>query len=186
MILVTGAAGFIGSNFVLDWLAAGDEPVVSLDALTYAGNLENLASLQNDPRHTFIQGSIGDYDLVSQLLTKYQPRAILNFAAESHVDRSIHGPGEFIQTNVVGTYHLLEATRNYWSKLSEPAKSAFRFLHVSTDEVYGSLSPADPPFAETNRYEPNSPYSASKAASDHLVRAWHHTCLLYTSDAADE
>ncbi len=175
MILVTGAAGFIGSNFVLDWLAACDEPVVSLDALTYAGNLENLASLQNDPRHTFIQGSIGDYDLVSALLTKHQPRAILNFAAESHVDRSIHGPGEFIQTNVVGTYHLLEATRNYWSSLSEPAKSVFRFLHVSTDEVYGSLSPTAPPFAETNRYEPNSPYSASKAASDHLVRAWHHT-----------
>ncbi len=175
MILVTGAAGFIGSNFVLDWLAACDEPVVSLDALTYAGNLENLASLQNDPRHTFVQGSIGDYDLVSQLLAKHQPRAILNFAAESHVDRSIHGPGEFIQTNVVGSYQLLEATRNYWSQLAEPAKSAFRFLHVSTDEVYGSLSPTDPPFAETNRYEPNSPYSASKAASDHLVRAWHHT-----------
>ncbi len=175
MILVTGAAGFVGSNFVLDWLAACDESVVSLDALTYAGNLENLASLQNDPRHTFIQGSIGDYDLVSALLTKHQPRAILNFAAESHVDRSIHGPGEFIQTNVVGTYHLLEATRNCWSSLSEPAKSGFRFLHVSTDEVYGSLSPTDPPFAETNRYEPNSPYSASKAASDHLVRAWHHT-----------
>jgi dTDP-glucose 4,6-dehydratase len=175
MILVTGAAGFIGSNFVLDWLAAGDEPVVSLDALTYAGNLENLASLQNDPRHTFVRGSIGDYDLVRQILAKHQPRAILNFAAESHVDRSIHGPGEFIQTNVVGTYHLLEATRNYWSSLFEPAKSAFRFLHVSTDEVYGSLSPTDPPFAETNRYEPNSPYSASKAASDHLVRAWHHT-----------
>jgi dTDP-glucose 4,6-dehydratase len=175
MILVTGAAGFIGSNFVLDWLAGSDEPVVSLDALTYAGNLENLASLQNDPRHTFIQGSIGDYDLVSRLLARYQPRAILNFAAESHVDRSIHGPGEFIQTNVVGTYHLLEATRNYWSSLSQPTKTVFRFLHVSTDEVYGSLSPTDPPFAETNRYEPNSPYSASKAASDHLVRAWHHT-----------
>ncbi len=175
MVLVTGAAGFIGSNFVLDWFAGCDEPVVSLDALTYAGNLENLASLQNDPGHTFVRGSIGDYDLVSQLLAKHQPRAILNFAAESHVDRSIHGPGEFIQTNVVGTYHLLEATRNYWSSLSEPAKSAFRFLHVSTDEVYGSLSPTDPPFAETNRYEPNSPYSASKAASDHLVRAWHHT-----------
>ena len=175
MILVTGAAGFIGSNFVLDWLAACDESVVSLDALTYAGNLENLASLQNDPRHTFVQGSIGDYDLVSQLLTKHQPRAILNFAAESHVDRSIHGPGEFIQTNVVGTYNLLEAARGYWSQLPEPAKSAFRFLHVSTDEVYGSLSPTDPPFSETRRYEPNSPYSASKAASDHLVRAWHHT-----------
>jgi dTDP-glucose 4,6-dehydratase len=175
MILVTGAAGFIGSNFVLDWLAGCDEPVVSLDALTYAGNLENLVSLQHDPRHTFVQGSIGDFELVSQLLAKHQPRAILNFAAESHVDRSIHGPGEFIQTNVVGTYNLLEAARGYWSQLPEPAKSAFRFLHVSTDEVYGSLSPNDPPFAETKRYEPNSPYSASKAASDHLVRAWHHT-----------
>ncbi len=175
MILVTGAAGFIGSNFVLDWLAGCDEPVVSLDALTYAGNLENLASLQHDPRHTFVQGSIGDFELVGQLLAKHQPRAILNFAAESHVDRSIHGPGEFIQTNVVGTYNLLEAARGYWSQLPEPAKSAFRFLHVSTDEVYGSLSPTDPPFAETKRYEPNSPYSASKAASDHLVRAWHHT-----------
>ena len=175
MILVTGAAGFIGSNFVLDWLSGCDEPVVSLDALTYAGNLENLASLQNDPRHTFVRGSIGDSQLVSELLAKHQPRAILNFAAESHVDRSIHGPGEFIQTNVVGTYNLLEAARRYWSQLPEPAKSAFRFLHVSTDEVYGSLSPTDPPFAETKRYEPNSPYSASKAASDHLVRAWHHT-----------
>jgi dTDP-glucose 4,6-dehydratase len=175
MILVTGAAGFIGSNFVLDWLAGSDEPVVSLDALTYAGNLENLASLQNDPRHTFVRGSIGDSQLVSELLAKHQPRAILNFAAESHVDRSIHGPGEFIQTNVVGTYNLLEAARGYWSQLLEPAKSAFRFLHVSTDEVYGSLSPTAPPFAETKRYEPNSPYSASKAASDHLVRAWHHT-----------
>jgi dTDP-glucose 4,6-dehydratase len=175
MILVTGAAGFIGSNFVLDWLAGCEEPVVSLDALTYAGNLENLASLQHDPRHTFVRGSIGDSQLVSELLAKHQPRAILNFAAESHVDRSIHGPGEFIQTNVVGTYNLLEAVRGYWSQLPEPAKSAFRFLHVSTDEVYGSLSPTDPPFAETNRYEPNSPYSASKAASDHLVRAWHHT-----------
>jgi dTDP-glucose 4,6-dehydratase len=175
MILVTGAAGFIGSNFVLDWLAGCDEPVVSLDALTYAGNLENLAPLQHDPRHTFVRGSIGDSQLVSELMVKHQPRAILNFAAESHVDRSIHGPGEFIQTNVVGTYNLLEAARGYWSQLPEPAKSAFRFLHVSTDEVYGSLSPTDPPFAETKRYEPNSPYSASKAASDHLVRAWHHT-----------
>jgi dTDP-glucose 4,6-dehydratase len=175
MILVTGAAGFIGSNFVVDWLAGCDEPVVSLDALTYAGNLENLASLQNDPRHIFVRGSIGDSQLVSELLVTHQPRAILNFAAESHVDRSIHGPGEFVQTNVVGTYNLLEAARGYWSELPEPAKSAFRFLHVSTDEVYGSLSPRDPPFAETKRYEPNSPYSASKAASDHLVRAWHHT-----------
>jgi len=187
VILVTGAAGFIGSNFVLDWLANVDEPVISLDALTYAGNLENLASLQNDPRHTFVHGSIGDYDLVSQLLAKHQPRAILNFAAESHVDRSIHGPGEFIQTNVVGTYHLLQAALAFFKSLPEesdpeagqadarPSQKQFRFLHVSTDEVYGSLSPTDPPFAETNRYEPNSPYSASKAASDHLVRAWHHT-----------
>ena len=199
MILVTGAAGFIGSNFVLDWLAACDEPVVSLDALTYAGNLENLASLRNDPRHTFVRGSIGDYDLVSQLLAKYQPRAILNFAAESHVDRSIRGPGEFIQTNVVGTYHLLEATRNYWSSLSQPTKTAFRFLHVSTDEVYGSLG-ATGHFTETSAYDPHSPYSASKAASDHIARAWSDTyglpvmvtncsnnygpyqfCLLYTS-----
>jgi dTDP-glucose 4,6-dehydratase len=175
MILVTGAAGFIGSNFVLDWLAQSDEPVVNLDALTYAGNLENLASLEGDTRHIFIKGSIGDFELVAKLLAEYQPRAIVNFAAESHVDRSIHGPEDFIQTNIVGTFHLLEAVRAYWNGLADEAKANFRFLHVSTDEVYGSLTKEDPAFAETNRYEPNSPYSASKAASDHLVRAYHHT-----------
>lgn len=175
MILVTGGAGFIGSNFVLDWLAKSDEPVINLDALTYAGNLENLASLRGDPRHLFVQGDIGDFDLVARLLAKRQPRAVVNFAAESHVDRSIHGPEDFIQTNIVGTFRLLEAVRAYWGALAEEAKAAFRFLHVSTDEVYGSLAKDDPPFSETNRYEPNSPYSASKAASDHLVRAYHHT-----------
>jgi dTDP-glucose 4,6-dehydratase len=175
MILVTGGAGFIGSNFVIDWLIQSDEAVINLDALTYAGNRENLASLQGDHRHIFIHGDIGDSALVGELLAKYQPRAIVNFAAESHVDRSIHGPGEFIQTNIVGTFTLLEAVRAYWSKLADPAKNNFRFLHVSTDEVYGSLSKTDPAFSETNRYEPNSPYSASKAASDHLVRAYHHT-----------
>jgi len=175
MVLITGAAGFIGSNFVLDWLAQSDEPVVNLDALTYAGNLENLASLEGDNRHIFIKGSIGDFDLVAKLLAEYQPRAIINFAAESHVDRSIHGPEDFIQTNIVGTFHLLEAVRAYWNGLEDEAKASFRFLHVSTDEVYGSLTKEDPAFAETNRYEPNSPYSASKAASDHLVRAYHHT-----------
>jgi dTDP-glucose 4,6-dehydratase len=175
MILVTGAAGFIGSNFVLDWLAQSDESVVNLDALTYAGNLENLASLEGDSRHIFTKGSIGDFDLVAKLLAEYQPRAIVNFAAESHVDRSIHGPEDFIQTNIVGTFHLLEAVRAYWNGLADEAKANFRFLHVSTDEVYGSLTKEDPAFAETNRYEPNSPYSASKAASDHLVRAYHHT-----------
>ena len=174
-LLVTGAAGFIGSNFVLDWLAGGGEPVVSLDKLTYAGNLENLASLANDPRHSFVQGDISDLELLERLLAEHRPRAVINFAAESHVDRSIHGPGEFIQTNVVGTFRLLEAVRGYWAGLPEADKTSFRFLHVSTDEVYGSLSPTEPPFAETHRYEPNSPYSASKAASDHLVRAWHHT-----------
>ncbi len=175
MILVTGAAGFIGSNFVLDWLSQSDESILNLDALTYAGNLENLASLQGDARHLFVQGSIGDFDLVSRLLTEHQPRAVVNFAAESHVDRSIHGPEDFIQTNIVGTFRLLEAVRAYWNKLGDKAKGAFRFLHVSTDEVYGSLDKTDPAFRETNRYEPNSPYSASKAASDHLVRAYHHT-----------
>ena len=175
MILVTGGAGFIGGNFVLDWLADSDEPVVNLDKLTYAGNLQTLASLKDNPKHIFVQGDIGDAQLVAQLLAKYQPRAVVNFAAESHVDRSIHGPSDFIQTNVVGTFNLLESVRAYWNNLSEPQKSAFRFLHVSTDEVYGTLAADDPPFAETNRYEPNSPYSASKAASDHLVRAWHHT-----------
>ena len=175
MILVTGGAGFIGGNFVLDWLAGSDESVVNLDKLTYAGNLQTLASLKDNPKHIFVQGDIGDAQLVSQLLAKYQPRAVVNFAAESHVDRSIHGPSDFIQTNVVGTFNLLESVRAYWNNLSEPQKSAFRFLHVSTDEVYGTLAANNPPFAETNRYEPNSPYSASKAASDHLVRAWHHT-----------
>jgi len=175
MILVTGGAGFIGSNFVLDWLAQSDEPVVNLDKLTYAGNLENLASLQGDARHTFVHGDLGDRALVDQLLAQHRPRALLHFAAESHVDRSIHGPEDFIQTNIVGTFRLLEAVRAYWSGLPEPEKAAFRFLHVSTDEVYGTLSPQDPPFAESKAYEPNSPYSASKAASDHLVRAWHHT-----------
>ena len=175
MLLITGGAGFIGSNFVLDWLAQSDELVINLDALTYAGNLENLASLDGDARHIFVKGSIGDFDLVAGLLARYKPRAIVNFAAESHVDRSIHGPEDFIQTNIVGTFHLLEAVRAYWGGLGDADKAAFRFLHVSTDEVYGSLSKDDPAFSETNRYEPNSPYSASKAASDHLVRSYHHT-----------
>ena len=175
MILVTGGAGFIGANFVLDWLAQSQEPVLNLDKLTYAGNLENLAALANDPRHVFVQGDIGDAELVARLLAQYQPRAVLNFAAESHVDRSIHGPEDFIQTNVVGTMRLLQAVRHYWQSLAQAPQAAFRFLHVSTDEVYGSLSKTDPAFVETNKLEPNSPYSASKAASDHLVRAWHHT-----------
>lgn len=175
MILVTGGAGFIGGNFVLDWLGTSDEPVVNLDKLTYAGNLETLASLQGDARHTFVQGDIGDRALLDRLLAQHQPRAVINFAAESHVDRSIHGPEDFIQTNVLGTFRLLEAVRLHWQALPAPEKEAFRFLHVSTDEVYGSLGPGDSAFAESNRYEPNSPYSASKAASDHLVRAWHHT-----------
>ncbi len=174
-LLVTGGAGFIGANFVLDWLAASDEPVINLDKLTYAGNPETLASLQGDARHQLVQGDIGDADLVSRLLAQHRPRAVVNFAAESHVDRSIHGPGEFIETNIVGTFRLLESVRGYWSGLAEDAKASFRFLHVSTDEVYGSLAKDEPAFAETHRYEPNSPYSASKAASDHLVRAWHHT-----------
>lgn len=174
-LLVTGAAGFIGANFVLDWLASSQEPIINLDKLTYAGNLETLSSLQGDARHVFVQGDIGDAELVNRLLAEHQPRAVLNFAAESHVDRSIHGPGDFIETNIVGTFRLLESVRGYWSALPESGKSAFRFLHVSTDEVYGSLAKDDPAFAETHRYEPNSPYSASKAASDHLVRAWHHT-----------
>jgi dTDP-glucose 4,6-dehydratase len=174
-ILVTGGAGFIGSNFVLDWLAESNETVVNLDKLTYAGNLQNLATVADNPYHIFLQGDIGDAELITRLLQEHQPRAVLNFAAESHVDRSIHGPGEFIQTNIVGTFHLLESVRAYWGALGADAKAAFRFLHVSTDEVYGSLAKTDPAFAETNRYEPNSPYSASKAASDHLVRAYHHT-----------
>lgn len=174
-ILVTGSAGFIGANFVLDWLAQSDEKVINLDKLTYAGNLQNLATVKDDPRHIFVHGDIGDETLVPALLAQYQPRAIINFAAESHVDRSIHGPEDFIQTNIVGTFRLLESTRAYWSKLPETDKQQFRFLHVSTDEVYGSLAPTDPAFTENNKYEPNSPYSASKAASDHLVRAYHHT-----------
>ena len=175
MILVTGGAGFIGSNFVLDWLAGSDEPVINLDKLTYAGNIKNLKSVDADPRHIFARGDIGDQALVASLLEKYQPRAILNFAAESHVDRSIKSPGEFIATNVNGTFSLLEAARTYWMSLQGPARDAFRFLHVSTDEVYGTLGPDDAPFSESTPYAPNSPYSASNAASDHLVRAYHHT-----------
>ena len=211
-LLVTGGAGFIGANFVLDWLDTSDEPIINLDKLTYAGNPETLASLQGDARHQLVQGDIGDRALVSRLLDEHRPRAVVNFAAESHVDRSIHGPGEFIQTNIVGTFNLLEAVRAYWQTMPESrvdprvrgddagikpgdgagikpgddagmkpeddqhlTQSSFRFLHVSTDEVYGSLAQDDPAFTETHRYEPNSPYSASKAASDHLVRAWHHT-----------
>jgi dTDP-glucose 4,6-dehydratase len=175
MILVTGGAGFIGANFVLDWLSQSDETVINLDKLTYAGNLESLSSLEDDSRHIFVQGDIGDFSLVTQILAQHQPRAVINFAAESHVDRSIHGPEDFIQTNIVGTFHLLEAVRAYWNQLEDGTKQRFRFHHVSTDEVYGSLSKDDPAFSETNRYEPNSPYSASKAGSDHLVRAYHHT-----------
>lgn len=175
MILVTGGAGFIGANFVLDWLALHDEPVINLDKLTYAGNLETLASLEGDARHVFVQGDIGDAALLTRLLAEHRPRAVVHFAAESHVDRSIHGAEDFIQTNVVGTFRLLEAVRAHWSALPDADKAAFRFLHVSTDEVYGSLAPDAPAFTETHTYEPNSPYSASKAASDHLVRAWHHT-----------
>jgi len=180
MILVTGGAGFIGANFVLDWLAATGEPVVNLDLLTYAGNLGNLASLANDARHEFVRGDIGDAALVPALLAKARPRAIVNFAAETHVDRSIHGPAAFIQTNVVGTFGLLEAARAWWTALPAPERAAFRFVHVSTDEVYGSLAVADPAFRETTAYSPNSPYSASKAAADHLVRAYHHTYGLPT------
>ena len=175
MIFVTGGAGFIGVNFILDWLQEHDEPVVNIDKLTYAGNLESLATLQDDSRHIFVHTDIGDTTVIPELLAKYQPRAVINFAAESHVDRSIHSPEDFIQTNVVGTFHLLESVRSYWSQLEEQNKADFRFLHVSTDEVYGSLAKDDPAFTELHRYEPNSPYSASKAASDHLVRSYHHT-----------
>jgi dTDP-glucose 4,6-dehydratase len=176
MILVTGGAGFIGGNFVLDWLSnPSAEGIINLDQLTYAGNLATLDSLKQDPRHIFIHGDIGDKELVAKLLKEHQPRAIVNFAAESHVDRSIHGPAEFVQTNIVGTFNLLECAREYWNSLEDGAKEKFRFHHVSTDEVYGSLSASDPAFTEANPYEPNSPYSASKAASDHLVRAWFHT-----------
>lgn len=174
-ILVTGGAGFIGANFVLDWVREEAGAVVNLDKLSYAGNMESLAPIVSDPRHIFVQGDIGDARLVGSLLKEHRPRAVVNFAAESHVDRSIHGPRDFIQTNIVGTFELLEAVRGYWNELGEEEKAAFRFLHVSTDEVYGSLKKGDPAFTETNRYEPNSPYSASKAASDHLVRAYHHT-----------
>ena len=174
-ILVTGGAGFIGANFVLQWIAKSGTPVVNLDKLTYAGNLANLASLSGDARHIFVQGDIGATPVVAKLLAEYRPCAVLNFAAESHVDRSIHGAGEFIETNVAGTFRLLEAVRGYWQALPAGEKEAFRFLHVSTDEVYGSLGPADPAFTEDHNYQPNSPYSASKAGSDHLVRAWHHT-----------
>ncbi len=174
-VFVTGGAGFIGSNFVLDWLRQDDESVINLDKLTYAGDLANLAALQADERHKFVRGDIGDTALVSGLLAEHKPRAVVNLAAESHVDRSIHGPGEFIQTNVVGTFRLLESVRAYWNGLDADAKASFRFLHVSTDEVYGSLAKDAAAFSETDRYEPNSPYAASKAASDHLVRAYHHT-----------
>jgi dTDP-glucose 4,6-dehydratase len=175
MILVTGGAGFIGSNFVIDWLANHDEAVLNLDALTYAGNLENLSALAGDARHVFVRGDICDRPLLDRLLASHRPRAVLHFAAESHVDRSIHGPGAFVRTNVEGTFTLLEAARAYWSTLGDAERSAFRFHHVSTDEVYGSLGADAPAFTETHLYQPNSPYSASKAASDHLVRAWFHT-----------
>ncbi|QDX22993.1 dTDP-glucose 4,6-dehydratase [Pandoraea pnomenusa] len=175
MIFVTGGAGFIGANFVLDWLSQHDEPVVTIDKLTYAGNLANLASLEHDSRHHFAQVDICDRVALDRLYAEHRPRAVLHFAAESHVDRSIHGPGDFVQTNIVGTFTMLEAARAYWGSLAGEARDAFRFLHVSTDEVYGSLSPTDPVFTETTPYAPNSPYSASKAGSDHLVRAYHHT-----------
>ena len=174
-ILVTGGAGFIGSNFVRDWCAQSDEAVLNLDRLTYAGNVENLASLEGNPQHQWIVGDINDRALLDRLLQEHQPRAMVHFAAESHVDRSIHGPRDFIETNILGTYTLLEAARGYWNNLSGAAHDQFRFLHVSTDEVYGSLEADAAPFDEVHAYQPNSPYSASKAASDHLVRAWHHT-----------
>jgi len=180
MILVTGGAGFIGATFVLDWLAANDEPLLNLDLLTYAGNLGNLEALRGDDRHLFVRGDIGDRDCVQSLLARHRPRAIVNFAAESHVDRSIHGPASFIETNVVGTFNLLDATKAWWTQLPTAERAAFRFVHVSTDEVYGSLAADAPAFCETTSYAPNSPYSASKAASDHLVRAYHHTYGLPT------
>ena len=180
MILVTGGAGFIGANFVLDWFAAANEPLVNLDKLTYAGNVGNLATLKDEPRHVFVRGDIGDAAEVTALLERHKPRAIVNFAAESHVDRSIRGPAAFIETNVVATFALLDTVKGWWSSLPERERAAFRFLHVSTDEVYGSLGPTDSPFCETTPYAPNSPYSASKAASDHLVRAYHHTYGLPT------
>ncbi|MEE6443594.1 MULTISPECIES: dTDP-glucose 4,6-dehydratase [Pseudomonas] len=174
-ILVTGGAGFIGANFVLDWIAGSNEPVVNLDKLTYAGNLQTLISLEGDKRHVFVHGDIGDSALIERLFKEHRPRAVVNFAAESHVDRSIHGPVTFIETNIVGTFRLLEVVRSYWTELDEKARDAFRFLHVSTDEVYGTLGDDDPAFTESHQYQPNSPYSASKAASDHLVRSYHHT-----------
>jgi dTDP-glucose 4,6-dehydratase len=180
MILVTGGAGFIGSNFILDWLARGGEPIVNLDKLTYAGNVRSLASLTGDDRHRFVRGDIGNPDIVRALLNEHRPRAIVNFAAETHVDRSIHGPAAFIETNVVGTFALLDCVRAWWSALPSGERDAFRFLHVSTDEVYGSLGPTDPPFSETTPFAPNSPYSASKASSDHFVRAYRHTYGLPT------
>ena len=179
-IIVTGGAGFIGANFVLAWIKQGLGPIVNLDKLTYAGNLENLVEVQHNPEHIFVHGDIGDQSLVAELLVKHKPCAVVNFAAESHVDRSIHGPGDFIQTNVVGTFHLLEAVRAYWGSLNEENRKDFRFLHVSTDEVYGSLGKTDAAFTETHPYAPNSPYSASKASSDHLVRAYHHTYSMPT------
>lgn len=180
MIVVTGGAGFIGSNFVNDWLASSDEPILNLDKLTYAGNLNNLKAVSEDARHMFVQGDICDRAQLEMLFFANKPRAIVHFAAESHVDRSILGPGEFINTNINGTFSLLEAARTYWSGLPDKERAAFRFLHVSTDEVYGTLGPDDAPFSETTPYAPNSPYSASKAASDHLVRAYHHTYGLPT------
>lgn len=180
MIFITGGAGFIGSNFVLDWLSRHDEPVVNLDKLTYAGNMNNLAIVRQDPRHIFVQGDIGDTVRIAALLAEHRPRAIIHFAAESHVDRSIHGPAAFVETNINGTFSLLEAARAYWLNLPEIEKGKFRFLHVSTDEVYGTLGPGDQPFSEATQYAPNSPYSASKAASDHLVRSYHHTYGLPT------
>lgn len=180
MILITGGAGFIGANFILEWLGCGDEAVLNIDKLTYAGNIDNLAPLKSDVRHIFVRADIGDTSTIGTLLKKYQPRAIVHFAAESHVDRSIHGPADFIETNIVGTFHLLESTRAYWQSLPDDARQSFRFLHVSTDEVYGSLSADDPAFSEMTPYAPNSPYSASKASSDHLVRAYYHTYRLPT------
>ena len=175
MILVTGGAGFIGSNFVQQWIGAESDPLLNLDKLTYAGNPENLSALKGNARHVFVRGDIGDRALVGRLLQEHKPRAIVNFAAESHVDRSIHGPADFVHTNVMGTFALLEEARAYWSALAQPQKDAFRFLHISTDEVYGSLGPGDAPFTESTPYAPNSPYAASKAAADHLLRAYHHT-----------
>lgn len=174
-ILLTGGAGFIGANFVLDWCAGEDVPVVTLDKLTYAGNLHNLARLEGDQRHSFVHGDIGDAEFVRRLLSKVRPRAIVNFAAETHVDRSIRGPDDFIATNIVGTFRFLETARDYWAALASREKETFRFLHISTDEVYGSLAPDADPFHEDSPYSPNNPYAASKAAADHLLRAWHHT-----------